>query len=426
MIRRNESIIEEIQKRPFVRPLIFWLLGILLYVYFPLQPVSFALPVAAFGFIAVSFFFTGKSYPNFDDRWVWGILFACLTVFLAIQTSALREASFQFPSKPGLLLQKAREMQQMMVGKLDALRLSERDKAVLAMLTVNYTTVVSFEIRNMFSVTGVVHILSVSGYHVGIVGAFVGLTLSVIPNRTRAIRILKYLIIILFVWVFTFVAGLGTATVRAAVMITIFLIANILNRYSDRYNILAGAAFCMLVYNPFYLFDIGFQLSYVAVFFLLYLQPKFSKLLEIRNPLLKIPWEVLTVTLAAQIGTLFLCYYYFGSGSLVFLFTNLSMSLLSSLIIPATLIFMVLPAGLPGSVILQLIIEYTTRWMMWVVERFSEMPYAYYSMRFDFGTMVLSYIAMFLFLIYLKNRTFKLLLFTFLILLLILLKNILP
>jgi competence protein ComEC len=312
-----------------------------------------------------------------------------------------------------------------MVEKLDILQLPDRDKSILSTITVNYRSTMSWDVRNMFSATGVSHILSVSGYHVGIVCAYVSFILSIIPGRIRLIRIAKYLLIILCVWVFTFISGLDSAAVRAAVMLSIFLIANVLNRYSDRYNCLAGAAFCMLVYNPFYLFDIGFQLSYIAVFFLLYLQPKLAGILEIKNPLLKIPWEILTVTVAAQTGTLFLCFFYFGKSSAVFLFTNLTMSLLSSIIIPATLIFMILPSWLPGVGILQFIIEHATQYMMWIIEHFAAIPYATFSMKFDFPTMLLSYLSLALLLFYLRNHKYWLLFSSLLVILIILVKNIL-
>jgi competence protein ComEC len=396
-----------------------------MYVCFPLQYISLLLPAAVFIFIAVSFFQTGRASNNYDHRWVWGVIFACLTVFSSIQITALKEESLQFPSTPGFLLRKARELQLMMVEKLDLLRLPDKDKSVLATITVNYRSAMSSEIRNMFSATGISHILSVSGYHVGIVCAFVSFALSVIPNRTGIIRVIKILLTVLCVWVFTFISGLDTAAVRAAIMLSIFLIANILNRYSDRYNSLAGAAFCMLVYNPFYLFDIGFQLSYVAVFFLLYLQPKLGKIFEIRNPLLKTPWNILTVTLAAQIGTFFLCFFYFGRSSAVFLFTNLTMSLLSSIIIPVTLIFMILPSWLPGVGILQSVIENTTMSMMWITERFASIPYATFSIKFDFLTMLLAYLSLALFLVYLRNREYRLFFSALFVLLIILVKNIL-
>jgi competence protein ComEC len=425
MTRDAGSIIEEIQKRPFIRPLIFWISGILLYVCFPIQTVSFLLPVTVFVFLIVSQLFFIKSDDSFiyKTRWLWGVIFAMLTIFLAVQISALTEIRLNLPSEPGFLLRKARELQAIMVEKLNILKLPDSDKSVLSTITVNYRKAMTSDVRNMFSATGVSHILSVSGYHVGIVCAFVSFLLSVVPFRHKAVRIVKYIIIMACVWVFTFISGLDTAAVRSAVMLSIFLTANAIDRYSDRYNSLAGAAFCMLVYNPFFLFDIGFQLSYIAVFFLLYLQPKLSKIIVIKNPLLKAPWDILTVTIAAQTGTIFLCFYYFGKSSLVFLFTNLFMSVISSILIPATLIFMILPSSLPGINLLCLLIEKLTTGMMWTLEQFSRLPGAMATVKFDFTTMILSYLSLALFFVYLRNRRYSLLVFTLAVLLIILIKN---
>jgi len=193
--------------------------------------------------------------------------------------------------------------------------------------------------------------------------------------------------------------------VRAAVMITIYFTGKgVFGRDADRYNTLAGAAFCMLVYNPFYLFDVGFQLSYVAVFFILYLQPRLSRLLDIRNPLIAYPWGVLTVTVSAQVGTVFLCSYYFGQTSLVFLFTNLSVSLLATILIPATLIWMILPFSIPGMEILRVFIETLTRWFMWIVDSFASIPGAALQVRFDFFELLFSYLCLFLFFLYFRSR----------------------
>lgn len=102
-------------------------------------------------------------------------------------------------------------------------------------------------------------------------------------------------------------------------MLSLYLTGRALRRVTDGYNTLAAAAFCMLAYNPYYLFDVGFQLSYLAVFFILFLVPRFKEWIVVRNPLLAMPWEWITVSIAAQIGTALLCFYYFGQFSDSFL-----------------------------------------------------------------------------------------------------------
>lgn len=406
------SVIQEIQKRPFLRPLFFWIFGICLQICFPLQTLSFIIPILIGLLLVVSVVWHrhDDAQPFYPVRWVWGLLFAGVVVFLAIQVTHLTEWRLQHPSEPGILLRKAQGVQTGMVERLNALNLPDTNKSVLATLTVNYRRAMTAALRTQFSMTGVAHLLAVSGFHVGIVSAFISLLLSFIPKRSVFLRWLKYVVTMLCVWTFTFVTGLTTASVRAAVMLTIYMTGWALGRRSDRYNTLAGAAFCMLVYNPFYLFDVGFQLSYIAVFFILYLQPRFSRLIEIRNPLIATPWNVLTVTMAAQIGTTFLCFYYFGQSSLVFLFTNLFLSLLATVLIPATLLWMLIPASLPGMEWLRIAVETMSRWMMAIVERFAALPGATLSLRFDFGTMLLSYLCLAFVLLYFRTRRYWMLL----------------
>ena len=430
MADKEGNIIQEIYKRPFLRPLFFWIIGILLQVCFPLQTISFVLPAIVLVILIISLFAkakqrnetSGGKYPAadgngsdliipdnklFSGRWVWGAVFACLVVFLAIQTTALTEQRLsRGPQEPSFLQKKALETQAHMVEKLDLLQLPDAYKAVLATITINYRQAMSKELRNSFNATGVSHILSVSGFHVAIVCAFISMMLSFLPKRGNVSKWVKYAITMTCTWCFTYIAGLDVAAVRAAAMITIFLTGRAISHNPDRYNTFGGAAFCMLVYNPFYLFSIGFQLSYIAVFFLLYLQPRLSSLIEIRNPILAVPWNILTVTIAAQTGTTFLCFYYFGQTSTVFLFTNLYLSLVTTLLIPLTLIWMLVPATIPGMELLRVTVESMTSSMMWVVERFAEMPWVTFSERFDFFTLVFSYISLALFLMYFHSKRY--------------------
>ena len=410
-MRENVSVINEIQKRPFVRPLFLWIAGIILQVCFPLQAISLILLLIITLVILLSFVLpeTSNSHVTllFHNRWVWGIVFACIVVFLAIQTTGLAEQRLNTPQEPGFLLRNALEMQARMVGKLGLLQLPDGDKSVLATLTLNYRKAMNWGVYKQFSIAGVAHLLSVSGFHVGIVSAFVHFLLSFIPRRGVVARWIKYAVTMFCVWAFAYLSGLATAAVRAAVMITIYLTGRgVLGRNPDRYNTLAGAAFCMLVYNPFYLFDVGFQLSYTAVFFLLYLQPRLSRLIEIRNPLIANPWNVLTVTIAAQVGTIFLSFYYFGMSSMVFIFTNLSLSLLATILVPATLVWMITPDWMPGMQLLQTMVETLTRLMMWLVERFAVLPGATISIRFDFFTLISSYLCLAFILIYFRSRRY--------------------
>ena len=147
----------------------------------------------------------------------------------------------------------------------------------------------------------------------------------------------------------------------------------------------------MLVYEPLYLFDIGFQLSYLAVLSILYFQPRLQALIKVHNPFLRTPWGWVTVTLSAQAGTTFLCLYYSEQFSTVFLLTNLPLTFLATLLIPASLVYMFLPEWIPGYGWLQVGVEWLAHDLLWVVDAFSRVPGAVFSFRFDFPAMLVAY-----------------------------------
>ena len=344
-----------------------------------------------------------KPEPEYNARWVWGLVFCCLLLFLSIQVMAYHEK--RLPSYSSHPLQEwAKRQQKRLTASFDSLKVTKAERAVLGAITLGDRSSMPGNVRRQFSVAGVAHILSVSGFHVAIVCGFLLRILSFLSGSSAG-RWIQYLLSLLLLWTFTLVSGLAAASVRAAIMFTLYLTGRQLNRPSDKYNTLAASAFCMLVYDPYCLFDIGFQLSYTAVGFILYLQPRLSRFIPLRNPLLKTPWEWLTLTLAAQTGVTFLCLYYFGQFSTVFLFTNLPLTLIATLLIPLSLLWIFIPPGLPGGNILQSAIETLSHAMMWIVDAFSRMPGSTISLRFDFTTMLLSYGALCFFFLYNEKRS---------------------
>ena len=389
------TMIKEILKRPFVRPLFIWIVGIILQINHSVQMLSFGLLIIPLVMIFVSALLCGKAKPeaSYSMRWAWGSVFLPLLLFLSIQMTSYHE---RLPVRdPNGLEIKAREIQQKLLLPIDKMSLTEAEKSVLSALALGYQDTMPKEIRRQFSLTGVAHILAVSGFHVAVICGFISFFLSFLPNNT-ACRWAKYLLTLLLCWSFTVVSGLAPSAVRSAIMFSLYQTGRQLRRQTDSYNTMAASAFCMLVYDPFYLYDIGFQLSYIAVVFILYLHPKLNRLLYVRNPLLAKPWECLTVTLAAQVGVTFLCQYYFGQFSTVFLFTNLPLALIATILMPVSLLWLLLPAGLPGMGLLQSGIECLTHWMMQIVDVFSRIPGSSISFEFGFGSMLVGYLLLFL------------------------------
>ncbi|OAV70451.1 ComEC family competence protein [Bacteroidales bacterium Barb6] len=404
-------MIAEIQKRPFARPLLWWITGILLQTCLPCRTAA-ALLLPAFLFVissaAVSCF--GKPPALcYSTRWVWGMLCALLVISLSVAVAEYAERRIPSTGEPAGLMPAASRSQQRLTESVDRLRLTDTEKSVFAALTIGYRKAMPREIREHFAVSGVSHILSVSGFHVAIVCGFLGLLLGFLPHG-NALHWLTFLLQIGLLWGYVLVTGLAAASVRSALMLSFYLAGRAVRQTADAYNTLAAAAFCMLAYNPFYLFDIGFQLSYISVWFILYLQPVLQRLIPVRNPLLAQPWSWITVTLAAQTGTAFLCLHYFGYFSLVFLFANVPVMLYSVLLIPAGLLWLLLPDGMPGYALLQLAVEKLTCYTVYTVDLFGSLSGAAYPLRFDTVSLLAGYAMLLLALLYLSNRRPRILL----------------
>lgn len=173
-----------------------------------------------------------------------------------------------------------------------------------------------------YQYAGAVHILSVSGLHIGFILLFITFILKPIPNNKRG-SLLKLIVILCSLWLFGIVAGLAPSVVRSVTMFSFVATGQHLRRSVNTYHTLLVSILLILLVQPKFLFDVGFQLSYLALFFILWLHPLLSRLLEPKNKILKYIWEILSVSFAAQIGTLPLSLYYFHQFPGLFFITNL-------------------------------------------------------------------------------------------------------
>ena len=204
--------------------------------------------------------------------------------------------------------------------------------AIISALTLGYTDAISPELRDSFSVTGASHILSVSGLHVGIIYVMLGLMLGFLDKCKRT-RKIKWIAVILFLWFYAFVTGLSPSVSRSVFMFSLFAVAKITDRQSSVYNNIFLSAFVLLIINPMWLFNVGFQLSYSALLSILYFQPKIAKCLVFKNRILTYCWELTSVSIAAQLGAAPLCLYYFHQFPNYFLLSNFVGVPLSGIII---------------------------------------------------------------------------------------------
>lgn len=486
-------MIREIRKRPFIRLLSFWILGITIQYHYPsFVQGSYLLLLVGFAGIVYSHFRKAKDY--IQTQWLWGIMCLCSILFISIQFTYHQQKSNKWtapysylsaavtieeipryskktihtiakidqfispdsiipankrvqlffpkhtavesllpgerllihgkfqqaykllsPAKgiaasayisqyhyrshpvehPLSIKQQLLRYQYHLSKRLEKLPLPKESQTILAAISLGNSTLLTPDLRSKFSIIGCAHLLAVSGFHVTIITGALFLLLGCIPFIAQNHTLVRILTLLL-VWVFALLTGLSPATVRASTMVTLYIIGKLLNEQNERYNTLAAAAFLMLFYQPLYLFDLGFQLSFLALLAILYLYPIFSQWIKVRNPIVATPWNCLTLSLAAQAGTIPLCLYTFGSFPLLFLFTNIPLTIFATVLIPLTLCWLIVEPLFPWLAgIIASIIEVVSSWMILVIDSFSSIPGAAIEYSFNQYEMFASYLFIF-------------------------------
>lgn len=202
---------------------------------------------------------------------------------------------------------------------------------------------ISPEIIRDYQYAGAVHILSVSGLHIGFILLFVTFILKPLPNTKRG-SFIKLIIILASLSLFGLIAGLAPSVVRSVVMFSFVAIGSHLRRSVNIYHTLLVSMLLILLFQPSFLFDVGFQLSYIALFFIIWLQPLLASIWLPKYKISKYIWDILTVSFAAQIGTLPLSIYYFHQFPGLFFVTNLIIIPLLSIVMILGVLVMVLAA----------------------------------------------------------------------------------
>lgn len=227
------------------------------------------------------------------------------------------------------------------------------DRSVLSIasaLVLGYRNDMEKEVLNVFTDTGTVHVLSVSGLHVGIVFVVFSALLFWM-NRNPKIKFVKGIVLIVLIWLYALITGFSPSVLRAAIMISFTLIAFHFVRNRNIYNTIAASALMLLFYNPKFISNIGFQLSYLAVIAIIYLYPKIRDLFAFENRVLRWIWSYSALSIAAQLITFPLVIYYFNNFPLYFLPANLFIITPATFIVYLGLALLFVPAGLFSSLI---------------------------------------------------------------------------
>lgn len=199
--------------------------------------------------------------------------------------------------------------------------LSPEAYSIVAAMTLGDRTSLSSETRQTFHVTGTAHIFAVSGLHLGIIYMMVLLLV-----RGRRWQTATQIFIILLLWTFAFLVGMSASVVRAATMLTIYGLLSLGYRRGMSVNVLAFTAILMLIAQPNALFEIGFQMSYISVFFILLFFPKLYNIIPghflIEHRIFEWFWGMIVISIVAQIGVAPLIAFYFHRFSVYFLLAN--------------------------------------------------------------------------------------------------------
>ena len=215
--------------------------------------------------------------------------------------------------------------------------------AVVAAMALGDKSALTHELRDTYSVSGASHVLALSGLHLGIIYCMLWLLL---PHRRWPA--VSQTIILIVMWLYVLLVGMPVSVVRSAVMLTVYGLLSISHRNKMSVNALAFTAIVMLMWNPEWLFDIGFQLSFMAVLAILLFVPVFEDVFSAKylqeHRLVRYVWGLVAVSVSAQIGVAPLLAYYFGRLSTYFLLTNFIVLPAAYIILGFSLIVLLFPS----------------------------------------------------------------------------------
>ena len=252
---------------------------------------------------------------------------------------------------------------------------------ILSALTLGYKRNLDPETKRIFSSAGAMHILAVSGLHVGIVLWVISLVFGFLRKRKSG-RFLFVFLSIGLLWFYAFITGLSPSVMRATVMFSILVIGENIKRRPNSYNSLAASALFLLLINPNNLFEIGFQLSYSAVFGIIFLQPKLAKMLPVQNKIARFFRDLLTVSVAAQIATFPITTFYFNQFPTYFFITNIIIIPAAMALIPLGMALLLFSKITFLSTIISTLIHIIIKWSYLILAQIENLPFSVFDISF--------------------------------------------
>ncbi|WP_455170567.1 ComEC/Rec2 family competence protein, partial [Aegicerativicinus sediminis] len=201
--------------------------------------------------------------------------------------------------------------------------LNKEQLAITSALLLGEREDISPELSENYAAAGAIHLLAISGLHIGIIFLFLSIILKPLNRLGKKGTVIRSVIIILLLWGFAIISGLSPSVVRAVTMFSLLAFATLIKRNPNTINVISISALILLSFNARLFYDVGFQLSYLAVLGIVIIQPRLFKWLRTKNKILNYFIGLITVSLAAQLAVLPLSLYYFHQFPTLFILSNL-------------------------------------------------------------------------------------------------------
>ncbi|MFY0605976.1 MAG: ComEC family competence protein [Cyclobacteriaceae bacterium] len=290
----------------------------------------------------------------------------------------------------------------------------QREKAILTALLLGIKDYLDNEIQTAYASAGAMHVLAVSGLHVGIVILIISLLFGK-WKETKSGKIIYTLSTIMIIWVYALVTGFSPSVMRAATMFTVILLSSGFSKRANIYNSLGIAATVLIIYNPYIIYAVGFQLSFAAVLGIVILHPKIYRLTEFNSSILDYIWSITCVSISAQVATFPLSMLYFHQFPTYFLISNLVVIPSAAVMLGAGILMLVggSISGLIGECV-----GFLLKWFAWCVNEIilflQHLPYPIFDwLYFDALDTALVYLMLLFLILTFSKYSFESAVFTF-------------
>ena len=298
---------------------------------------------------------------------------------------------------------------EILLASLQRSGLNDDEFGVAAAILLGYDDNLADEVRKDYVAAGSMHILCVSGMHVGIIYLLASFLLGFL-NRKKWQKTLKQVLLLTLIWFYALIAGLSPSILRASLMISFVIIGEAIRRKGFVINSIAASAFILLCINPNNLFEIGFLLSYAAVMGIVVLQRPIYNLLYVKNKLLDKAWQITAVALSAQIATVPFTLFYFQQFTTYFWLSNLFMTPISFIVVISGMILLLVSWIPYVNTLVGYLVWGAVYVMNWVVAKIESIPYSIikglYINDFEFAVLLVALLLLMLTFVLRKRRLF--------------------